>query len=60
MRRRMRPQSRIFRVDEQEVDMLGVVDNECFEAVGQEVSGLSVSILTYAYSAVPPSLDSKT
>ena len=30
-----------FVVHEQEVDFLDVVDNESFEAVGQEVSGLS-------------------
>ena len=33
-----------FVVHEQEVDLLDVVDNEFLEAVGQEVSGLLVSV----------------
>ena len=36
-----------FVVHEQEVDFLDVVDHESFEAVGQEVSGLPVSISIY-------------
>lgn len=32
-------------VDEPEVDLLDVVDNDSLQAVAQEVSGLSVSIL---------------
>ena len=36
-----------FVVHEQEVDFLDVIDNESFEAVGQEVSGLSAVLSVY-------------